>query len=158
MPNATSLGIALVAALFGAGCTIERRILPVPPASIASLCIAENHKVWSAEFLPTLRRQLARHGIESTVYDGPVPAECPRHLEYTAHWMWDVAVYLQYADISIYEGDTLIGRATYDATHGSARLDKFGSGEERLAGLVDDLLRDVNRPAGEPTPSSASTP
>jgi hypothetical protein len=161
MPRPAALGIATLAAVLGAGCSIKRQVVPVPASSIPSFCIARNDAVWSKQFLPTLREQLGRHGIATTVYDGAVtPDECARHLEYEARWSWDLAVYLMYTQIRVYDGATLVGTATYDAQDGDARLDKFGSGEERLAGLVDDLLRNVNRSgpaaAGDPSPSTAS--
>jgi hypothetical protein len=148
MSKGAALAIAIVATVLTGGCTIKRHVDPVPTTSISSLCIAKNDAVWSKQFLPTLRDRLARHGITTTVYDGPTtPDDCSRHLEYEARWSWDIALYLMYAQIRIYDGATLVGSATYDARDGDARLDKFGSGEERLAGLVDDLLRNVNRPA-----------
>jgi hypothetical protein len=154
MSRRDAAAIAVFAALAG-GCTIERHVDPVPAASISSLCIANNDKVWSKQFLPTLRDRLARHGITTTVYDGPVvPADCPRRLEYEARWNWDLAVYLVYTQIRIYDGITLVGSATYDARNGDARLDKLGSGEARLASLVDELLQNVNRSA----PTAADHP
>jgi hypothetical protein len=157
MSKRAALASAIVAALLTGGCTIRRHVVPIPATSISSLCIDENRAVWSKQFLPTLRAQLLRHGIATTVYDEPVPpADCARHLEYEARWSWDIAMYLMYTEIRVYEGATLVGSATYDAQGGDARLDKFGSGEERLASLVDELLRDVNR-SGRAAASSAPT-
>src|SRR5262249_43604634 len=110
MPHRSSIAIALLVMIGGGACTIVRHVDPVPPTTIASLCIVENDAVWSKQFLPTLRDQLTRHGIASTVYDRRVPPECDHWLEYEARWQWDVAVYLAYADIRVYQGTTLVGR------------------------------------------------
>jgi hypothetical protein len=66
------------------------------------------------------------------------------------NWYWDLAVYLKYADVRVYEGDRLIGRATYDARNASARMDKFGPTASKLASVVSELLKNVNR-----TPAAA---
>lgn len=137
--------VAMLAAFLASACTITTHVDPVPPGTIASLCIRENPAVWSKEFLPALRAELARHGIATTVHDGPLPPTCIRRLEYEAQWKWDVALYLRYADIRIYDGDALVGRATHDARDAFARLDKFGPTKDRLAKLVDALLAGVNR-------------
>jgi hypothetical protein len=61
-------------------------------------------------------------------------------MTYDVNWGWDLAVYLTYANLRIYEGLTPIGEATYDARDGDARFDKFGHTEEKLDPLLDQLL------------------
>jgi hypothetical protein len=136
--------VAVLAGLLAAGCSITTRVDPVPEGVIPSLCVRENEALWSKQFLPTLREQLGRHGIETTVYQGDRPPGCRYHLEYEAQWKWDLAVYLAYADVRLYDDGVLVGRGTYDA-RGSGRLDKFGRGDERLARLLDGVLASVNR-------------
>ena len=138
--------LAIVAAL-AIGCSITTRVDPLPSVSMPSVCIHENEAVWSKQFLPMLRDQLGRHGISTTVFGEDRPADCRWHLEYEAQWKWDLAVYLRYADIRVFDGDALVGRATYDARDGSGRLDKFGHTDEKLAPLLDALLASVNRAA-----------
>jgi hypothetical protein len=136
---------AVLAGVLAAGCTITTHVEPVPERVIPSVCVQENGAVWSKEFLPTLREQLGRHGIETTVFQGERPPGCRYHLEYEAQWKWDMAVYLAFTDIRLYEDGVLIGRGTYDARGGSGRLDKFGRGDEKLARLLDEVLASVNR-------------
>jgi hypothetical protein len=131
---------AILAALVVTGCSITTHVDPLPAGPLPSVCVAENGAVWSKQFLPALRDQLARHGVQTTVYAGATPATCDHRLEYDAEWKWDVAMYLRYADIRIYAGDTLVGRATYDARHAFARFDKFGHTDEKLAKLIDALF------------------
>lgn len=130
-------------ALVAAGCSIDTRVAPLQrPVSFA--CVRENPAVWSKQFLPELREQLARHGMQTEVFSGGVPSNCAVVVAYTAEWNWDLAVYLEYADITVTDvGGSFpreIGRVTYDARDGSARLDKFGSGSEKLAAIVDRLF------------------
>ena len=155
MPNA-GRALAVLSLLTVAGCSITTHVDPLPPSTIPSLCIADNPKVFSKQFLPTMQAQLARRGIATTVYEGAPPAGCTMHVEWEAHWSWDIALYLEYADIKVYDGDALVGRATYDARGGDARLDKFGRGDEKLAKLLDQLLRNVN-PGAAPLPVATSS-
>jgi hypothetical protein len=122
-------------------CTITQHVEPVPPDTLSSLCIQENDQTWSKEFLPTLRDQLQRRGIASTVYHGTPPPSCRFRLTYDVNWGWDLAVYLTYANLRIYDGTKPIGEATYDARDGDARFDKFGHTEDKIAPLLDQLLR-----------------
>ncbi len=131
---------ALPIALTLAACTITTHVDPVPAKSLSAVCIKENDQVWSKEFLPTLQAEFSRYGIQTVVYQGTCPAECRHHVEYTASWYWDVAVYLQYADVRVYDNDNLIGRATYDARNAWARPDKLGSTKGKLAQIMSDLL------------------
>lgn len=150
LPRRAGWGLLLAALL--CSCTITRHVQPVPPGTpLSPLCIEENDAVWSKEFLPMLRDELAQRGIATTVYRGSRPADCRYHLTYTANWYWDVAVYLKYADLRIYDGDALIGQATYDARDASARMDKFGRTFSKIDPLLDELLRAA--PGAAPPPA-----
>jgi hypothetical protein len=144
--------LAALLAVLGAGCSITTHVDPVPASSMPSLCVHENDAVWSKQFLPMLRDRLARQGIATTVYKDAMPADCRHRLEYEAQWKWDMAVYLRYADIRVFDGDAQVGRVTYDARDGSGRLDKFGHTDEKLAPLLDALLASVNRAAATTDP------
>jgi hypothetical protein len=130
--------IALCAIL--AGCTITRSVEPVSHPIDSTLCIEENDDVWSKQFLPALRQSFERHGVRTSVYRGERPADCRYHATYVAKWRWDMATYLGYADIQIYDGDQVIGRALYDAGGGTASLRKFGSTMSKVDPLVDEML------------------
>lgn len=121
-------------------CTITTKVEPIPRDSVSALCIKENTAVWSKEFLPALRARFEKHGLATSVYDQDPPTGCRNRVEYDANWAWDLAVYLVYTDIRVYDGDRIIGRATFDARGGGGRLDKFGSTEGRLDELMVQLL------------------
>lgn len=132
--------IPLAIGLGAAGCSITTHVEPLPPGTTSAVCIKENPETWSEEFLPTLQGEFERHGIKTTTYADDKPADCRYHVEYNVNWSWDMAVYLEFADIQIFEDQKPVARATYDARHGSGRLDKFGTTAEKLARLMDQLL------------------
>jgi hypothetical protein len=67
--------------------------------------------------------------------------ECSRYLaRYVANWRWDLAMYLYYVRIEVFEDSRSIGLAEYDATLGGLNLGKFGSTEGKLRPLVDQLF------------------
>jgi len=137
-------GLLLSAGLLAGACTITTQVNPVPSQRIAAVCIEENDAVWSKEFLPALRAEFERRGIATTVYQAAPPSECRHRVEYAANWKWDMAVYLAYADIVVYDGSVVIGQATYDARHAGGRFDKFGHTTDKLERLMTELLRAVN--------------
>jgi hypothetical protein len=128
------------------GCTITTHVEPIPRDAPQALCIKENAAVWSKEFLPALRERFERRGIATSVYTDDLPDGCRYRAEYDANWSWDVAVYLVYTDIRVYEDENLIGRVTYDARGGGGRLDKFGSTEGKLDELMTQLLEGAAQP------------
>lgn len=147
MSPGTLRRIAVLVGLLGAGCSITTRVDPLPAGPLTSVCVQENEAVWSKDFLPLLRDQFSRHGIATTVYQGEKPADCRYHVEYEARWDWDLAVYLKYADVRVFDDSALIGQATYDARNGSGRVDKLGHTDQKFVPLLDALLASVNRAA-----------
>ena len=135
--------VLLPALVLLSACTITTHVNPIPRDTVKAVCIKENTATWSKEFLPALRAQFERHGIATSVYPENPPADCRYRVEYDANWGWDLAVYLKYADIRIFDGPQMIGQATYDARGGSGRLDKFGRTDEMLSQLMTKLLTGV---------------
>jgi len=60
---------------------------------------------------------------------------------YVARWSWDLATYMSYAEIHIFEHGREIGHALYDSRMGGGRIDKkFINAEEKINELVDQLF------------------
>jgi hypothetical protein len=135
-----SLLAALAAAALAAGCAINQNVRPVVATSMTEVCIKSNPQVMMSEFLPELRKQVESRGVKTSVYTGDRPASCRHHLEYTANWRWDMAMYLVFAKIDVYEDNLLVGQATYDALGGGLNMSKFGATAEKLRVLVDQLF------------------
>jgi hypothetical protein len=66
--------------------------------------------------------------------------DCPITSTYTANWRWDLAIYMAYADIKIYNGGKVIGEANYDATRAGLNGGKFIDADKKINELVDQLF------------------
>lgn len=129
------------AALLLASCTITQSVKEVSAnRSINELCMVENDTLLMEGFLPELRKQIEELGIKTRVIKGVVPPDCRHHMTYAATWRWDIAVYLNFAELTVHEGDTIIGIANYDARGGGGNMSKFGPTAEKLRLIVRPLL------------------
>lgn len=131
--------LILMGALLSA-CAINKKIEPVTQTGIESVCIKQNPAVAMDAFEPLLQRLIEEQGIKTSVYTGQKPANCRIGVEYTARWRWDLAMYLFYAQIRVFDQSGQIGLAEYDAMMGGANLGKFGTTEEKIAPLVKQLF------------------
>ena len=129
-----------VVSLILTGCSITTSVTPVGEGKVADLCIRKNSLVQMAGFLPELEAQIRSHGVATRTFESELPADCRHHMEYTANWKWDLAMYLEYAELKVYENVNLIGEAIYNARWGSANMSKFGPTKGKLKPLVDELF------------------
>lgn len=132
---------AVLCVALAVGCT-SMRVERVPADTLARIervCIQRNPRVIVADFLPVVQDAFRRHGIQTAVYDGAIPADCEFVLTYTARQGWDLVNYLKYADLELREGETLIGRVEYRHGGGFA-FSKFAPTYAKISPLVDDLL------------------
>lgn len=131
-------GLGLLLGL--SGCSITQSVQPVTDANIDRVCVETNPAVLMDGFEPTMCELIETHGMTTEVYSGQRPADCEHFLEYTANWRWDMAMYLSYADIQVYDREGLEGRATYDARNGGGRMDKFGPTRSKIEPLIEELF------------------
>ena len=131
---------ALACAALVAACAINQNVRPVAATGLSEVCIKSNPQVMMGEFLPELRKQVESRGVKTSVYTGDRPASCRHHLEYSANWRWDMAMYLAFAKLDVYEDNLLVGQATYDALGGGFNMNKFGATADKLRVLVDQLF------------------
>jgi hypothetical protein len=141
---------ALAVAVLSAGCGIERSVQPVPHALAPTLCVQEDPEVVSKDFLETLCNELERHGVRTWVYQTDRPADCRYHVAYAAGWQPDGGS-LRRLDIQVFDGDRVIGRATYDASDAWGDVRRFGSTQGKVRSLVDELMRKADPSSGPPT-------
>lgn len=142
------LPTAILAALFASGCAISQEVEPVPERqAIEKVYVEHNPDVHMEELNDSLVGMFEDMGIESELYRGTRPADAEHHLEFTANWTWDIAMYLTYFDARLYEQEQLIGTAEYDARRGGGRPDKFGPTEEKIRPLMQELI--TGEPAEE---------
>lgn len=130
---ATAIAVAL------SGCAIDTSVSPVA-AHPESVCLVQNDQVLMSGFQRELASQIEAHGIQVDSVDKPVPQECRYVVKYTANWRWDMAMYLEYAQIDVFNEGRLAGRAVYDARSGKLNMNKFGSTAEKIEPLVTKLF------------------
>jgi hypothetical protein len=65
---------------------------------------------------------------------------CPLTTTYAARWRGDLALYMAYAKMNVYQDGKVLGKALYDSLRGGGRLDKFISAEEKTRELVNQLF------------------
>lgn len=125
---------SLVAVLTLGGCAtkqVTRAALP----DTKRLCIIENPRV-KFDFLGAYRKALEERGFEVVVYpETRDVTACPVTTMYTAHWRWDLALYLAYAEMQVYSGGQRAGRAVFNA-----RNSRFINAESTVKEMVDELF------------------
>lgn len=139
MTKSPLLALALPLAL--SACAIHQNVKPVGQVAAREICVVINPKVFNEGFVQSYEKALRRKGF--TVQELPQDAalnSCPLVTTYTANWYWDMAMYMNYAEIRIYDNTKPIGEAIYDSRHGSANLAKFIKAENKINELVDQLF------------------
>jgi hypothetical protein len=141
----TQIVFTLTALLFS-GCRITQNVTPVEPGvPIRKVYVLENDKVLMEGFLGELLKQIRDNGIDAETYTGRRAVDAKHHVTYTANWAWDMAMYLTYFHITLYEGDRVLGEAEYDAQHGGANMSKFGKTKDKIRPLLQELFGNVSR-------------
>jgi len=105
------------------------------------ICIEDNPDVIVPGFRLVLEEALERRGIATRVYAGTRPRDCEYVLTYTALRGWDLAPFLNYAELTVRRGHTRIGRAVYRHSGGFA-LNKWASPKSKMSPVLDQLLED----------------
>jgi hypothetical protein len=133
------LVLPLLALLYG--CAITQKVTPVDrPLLVREICVMRNADV-RENFLTAYLQALEAKGFSPRVLEpGASVGSCPLSSQYTANWRWDLALYMAYAKITIYENGTEVGSAVYDSLGGSGNLAKFIDAETKLKELVDQLF------------------
>jgi hypothetical protein len=142
MKNAKPFSAALVTVLMAA--CARTQVQPVAShvisnaAAVDRICIIENARVASKEFLGTYQSVLQQRGYKVEVISGGKAYSldrCPYVSEYTAFFHWDMVFYLRAAELRIYKDGKPAGRAVYQS-----RNSRFISEEEALTRMVNQML------------------
>lgn len=131
--------LAALAAL-STGCAINQTVKPVERLADKQVCIITNPAVREG-FMVSFKQALETKGYVAR----PLPSsasivDCQVTSTYTANWRWDLAMYMSYADIKVYNGGKVIGEANYDATRGGMNAGKFIEADKKIRELVDQLF------------------
>lgn len=150
---ALSAGLLLLLSMMG--CSIKQEISKFDK-NPERICIVK-HKAVKEGVLEALNDGFNKHNITTQVVDGNYvlkhnmwqPTWYPEQVStcdalgfYVANWTWDLAAYMYFANIWITtaDGNEKLAQATYDASLGGGRMDKFISAREKILELVDEIL------------------
>ncbi len=161
---------ALTAALAGlTGCAIRQTVQPVGKLDEREVCLIANPSV-KAGFFEAYRKSLVSKGYQvRQLPENASVVECAITSTYNAHWRWDLALYMAYAEIRVFSGGRQVGEAKYNSTRGGLNLGKFIDAEKKIHELVDQLfpgteaaggrsrrLEDSRRPSSDPRDPAAT--
>ena len=132
------LAISLALAL--SGCAIRQTVKPVEYFTEKEVCIIENPNVKTG-FLQTYKRALSAKGyVARQLPSSASIVECNITSTYSANWLWDLALYMAYAEIKVYNRGKPTGEAKYDSRSGSGNMGKFIDAEKKVDELVNQLF------------------
>jgi hypothetical protein len=122
------------------GCNIKQNIQPASTLKTKEICIVNNPPV-RAGFLTAYTQELHKKGYKTKLLAANSPlSSCKVVSTYTGLWSWDMALYLAYADIKVYQNSQLVGSAVYDSRSGGGNMSKFIRGEEKIEELANQLF------------------
>lgn len=137
------------------GCSIKQQITRLEDPKPKSVCIVEHAAVRNGVLI-ALQDGFRNHGIDTQVVPGTYErtgslwqpkwesekvTACDALCFYVANWNWDMAMYMYFANIwmTTPDGNRKLAQATYDASLGGARPDKFIKGRDKILELVDQM-------------------
>lgn len=122
------------------GCAIKQVVKPVENFASKEVCILNNPDV-RAGFLVSYKRALDAKGYAVRQLEPTASIiECPLTSTYTANWRWDMALYMNYANIKVYNNGKVVGEVVYDAKHAGLNTAKFIDADKKIGELVNQLF------------------
>ena len=124
------------------GCSIKQQVDPAKlnPELSPEICLIPASGVRGG-FTVAYSEALESKGFAvRTLPAGISPTRCQIATTYTGIWNWDMALYMSFADIRVYEHGRQVGKAVYDSRGGAGRPDKFISAESKIVELTDQLF------------------
>lgn len=132
--------LLLSASFIVSGCAIHQTVSPVERFEGRQVCIVRNPAVRET-FLDAYKAALVAKGYDVQVLEPKASLiACPITSTYTANWRWDMALYMAYAELKVYNNAKPSGEAKYDALRGGGNMGKFISAEKKIKELVDQLF------------------
>jgi len=127
--------------LMFSACSIKQEVKPVKIMDNKKICIIEDKAVREG-FLETYRKVLTEKDFSVKLLDKDAALDsCKLVSTYMGKWSWDLAIYLSYAEIKVYEDGKIIGSVLYDSTSGGGNIfKKFVNGENKITELVNQLF------------------
>ena len=134
------LAFLAVCAFFTTSCKIAQDIQPVT-VDVREIAVIDNPQVLRDDFGAALESELRGLGIQvNRLPQDATPKDSEFVLTYTANWSWDLAMYLCYAELRVFQKGQPIASAVYDSRFGSANMNKFVKAGTKLRELVGLLF------------------
>jgi hypothetical protein len=122
------------------GCAIHQTVQPVAHFTQKEVCLIDNPSV-KAGFIESYKRALESKGfVAKKLPSSASIIECPITSTYTANWRWDLALYMEYAEIKVYNNGKPIGEAKYDSKRAGLNTGKFIDADKKIGELVNQLF------------------
>ena len=150
--------VFMLTALTLSGCSIKQTVTPVTfsGAQAPEICMIPAEGL-RAGFNTTYTAQLRSKGFQTReLRPGSPPSSCALSTTYIGQWSWDMALYMSYADIQVFENGRQVGKALYDSTSGGARMGKFIDAESKIIEMTNQLF--PNASYGTKQPTNAPSP
>ncbi|KPB95298.1 Sbal_3080 family lipoprotein [Pseudomonas syringae group genomosp. 3] len=137
------ISIIVASAALASGCTINQTVTPVQLSQdlAPEICMIPAEGLREG-FNTTYVRLLTEKGFHTRqIPPGSSPSSCPLTTTYIGTWSWDVAIYMSYADIRVYQFGQQVGQAEYDSRWGGGRvIDKFINAEKKITEMTNQLF------------------
>jgi len=124
------------------GCS-TKTVIPISKEhKLSHICIEDNPKVKVGDFLGVITDIFNEHGISTEKYQvNNKPVYCDVKMTYTATRKWDMATYLNHAELRLYKKNKKIGYAEYHLTGGGGfDLSKWASVKSKMTPIIEELL------------------
>lgn len=136
------LTCALAACVGLLGCSIKQQVAPfaLPQIETTQICMIPA-KGLRESFSEAYRSALETRGLVTRQLPSDAAVDsCAFSTRYIGRWSWDLATYMSYADLQVFENGRLVGRATYDARNPWTGFNKFIVAEEKIIELTEALF------------------
>ena len=134
--------MTFIAAMAISGCSIKQTVRPATLSTelVPEICMIPALNLRTG-FTAAYQASLVAKGFTTRLMaPGSSPDRCAIATTFTGNWGWDLALYMKYAEIHVYERGRQVGHAQYDSRWGGGRLDKFISAEKKIAELTHQLF------------------
>lgn len=132
----------LAAASLISGCSIHQNVKPVElaPNTSTVICLIPALSVRES-FTVAYEAKLKRKGFDTHLLPpGTNPNACPLTTAFIATWNWDMAMYMNYANIRVFVDGKQVGQAEYNAKRAIFGTKKFINAEAKIGELTDQLF------------------
>jgi hypothetical protein len=132
--------LALLPCLFLTQCVNTQVAGGAARGAISKLYVVRNDNLHMSGMQPEVMKQIREMGINAELVTAP-PAGDVYYMTYTAHWQWDMAMYLHDFSAELHRGNATVGSIEYEVgPWDGLDLNKFGHTDDKIRPLLRQLL------------------